>query len=69
MPSYWPSCSLPFGLLLFTHSLLSFYGLVLCGWGLWTDRVLMALSQAWTANFFKIIIIIIIILFRRAVHF
>ena len=45
MSLYWPSCSLPFCLLLFSLSLLSFYGLVLWGWGLWTDKVLIALSQ------------------------
>ena len=44
MPFYWPSCSLHFCLLLFSLSLLSFYGLVLWGWGLRTDRVLIALS-------------------------
>ena len=49
---YWPSCSLPFCLLLFSLSLLSFYGLVLWGWGLWTDRVLIALSQPCNANLF-----------------
>ena len=40
MPFYWPRCSLPFCLLLFSLSLLSFYGLVLWGWGLRIDRVL-----------------------------
>ena len=40
-------------------SLLSFYGLVLWGWGLRTDRVLIALSQPSVANLFLIIIIII----------
>ena len=44
MPFYWPSCSLPFCLLLFSLSLLSFYGLVLWGWCLRTDRVWIALS-------------------------
>ena len=42
---YWPSCSLPFCLLLFSLPLLSFYGLVLWGCVLRTDRVLIALSQ------------------------
>ena len=51
MPFYWPICSLPFCLLLFSLSLLSFYGLVLWGWGLRTDRVLIALSQPYSANF------------------
>ena len=41
MPFHWPSCSLTFCLLLFSLSLLSFYGLVLWGWGLQTDRVLL----------------------------
>ena len=40
---YWPSCTLPFSLLLISRSLLSFYGLVLWGWGLHTDRVLILL--------------------------
>ena len=61
MPVYWPSCSLTFRLLLFSLSLLSFYGmkgvgemgLVLWGWGLRTDRVLIALSQPCIANLFK----------------
>ena len=44
MSLYWPSCSLPFCLLL---SLLSFYVLVLRGWRFLTDRVLIALSQPW----------------------
>ena len=52
MPFYWPSCSLPFCLPLFSLSLLSFYGLVLWGWGLPTDRVLIALSPPCTANRF-----------------
>ena len=51
MSFYWPSCSLPFCLLLFSFSLLSFYGLVLWGWGLLTDRVLIALSQPCIAIF------------------
>ena len=46
MPFYWPSYSLTFCLL----SLLSFYGLVLWGWGFWTDRVLIALSQPCIAD-------------------
>ena len=44
MSFYWPRCLLPFCLLMFSLSLLSFYGLVLWGWGLRTDRVLVALS-------------------------
>ena len=51
-PFYWPSCLLTFCLLLFSLSLLSFYGLVLWGWGLRTDRVLIALSQPCIANLF-----------------
>ena len=43
MPFYWPSCCLTFCLLLFSVSLLSFYGLVLWGWGLRTDRMLHSL--------------------------
>ena len=49
MPFYWPSCLLTF-CLLFSLSLLSFYGLVLWGWGLRTDRVLIALSQPCVAD-------------------
>ena len=49
---YWPSCSLTFCLLLFSLSLLSFYRLVLWGWGSRTDRVLIALSQPCTAYLF-----------------
>ena len=52
MPFYWPHCSLPFCFLLFSLSLLSFYGLVLCDWGLWTDRVLITFSQPCIAKFF-----------------
>ena len=52
MPLYWPSCSLTFCLLLFSLSLLSFDGLVLWGWGLRTDRVLIALSQPCIADLF-----------------
>ena len=44
MPFYWPSCLLPFSLLLVSLSLLSFYGLALYGWGLRTDWVLIAFS-------------------------
>ena len=62
MPFYWPSCSLPFYLLLFSHSLLSFFGLVFWGWGLRTDRVLIPLFQPCITNLFSIIIIIIIII-------
>ena len=50
MPFYWPSRSLPFCVLLFYLSLLSFYGLVLWGWGLRTDSVLITLSQPCIAN-------------------
>ena len=39
-------------LLLFSLSLSSFYGLVLWGWGLRTDRVLTALSQPCIAGLF-----------------
>ena len=46
------SCSLTFCLLMFSLSLLSFYGLVLWGWGLRTDRVLIALCQPCITNLF-----------------
>ena len=39
-------------LLLFSLSLLSFYRLVLCGWGLRTDRALITLSQPCIASLF-----------------
>ena len=52
MPFYWPSCSLTLCLLLFSLSLLSFYGLVLWGWGLRTDRMLIPLSQPCIADLF-----------------
>ena len=52
VPLYWCSCSLPFCLLLFPLSLLSFYGLVLWGWGLRTDRLLIALSKPCITNLF-----------------
>ena len=52
MPFYWPSCSLTICLLLFSLSLLSFCGFVLWGWGLRTDRVLIALSWPCIANIF-----------------
>ena len=52
MPPCWPSWSLPFCLLPFSLSLLSVYRLGLWGWGLRTDRVLIALSQQCIANFF-----------------
>ena len=55
-------CSLIFCLLLFSLSLLSFCGLVLWGWGLRTDRVLIALFQPCIANLFLITIIIIVAL-------
>ena len=45
-------CPLPLRLLLFSLSLLSFYMLVLCDWGLWTDRVQIALSQPCVAVLF-----------------
>ena len=51
MPFYWLSCSLTFCLLMCSLSLVSFYGLVLWGWGLRTDRVLIALSQPCIAFF------------------
>ena len=52
MHFYWPCYSLTFYLLLFSLSFLSFFGLVLWGWGLRTDRVLIALSQPCIANLF-----------------
>ena len=60
---YWPKLLYPYyNLLLFSHSLLSIYRLVLWGWGLRTDKVYITLSQPCTADLFFIIIIIIIII-------
>ena len=58
-PFYFPSCSLPYFLLLFSLSLLSFYayGLVLWGWGLQTDRVLSLYPSLALPTFLIIIII------------
>ena len=53
MTFYWPCCSLPYCLLLFFVSLPSFYWLVLWGWGLRTDKSVIALSQPFIANFKK----------------
>ena len=50
MQFYWPSFSLSFCLVLFSLSLLSFYGLVLWAWGLRTD-IAVTLYQHCTANF------------------
>ena len=44
------NCSLHFCLLRFFLSLLSFYRLVLWGWGLWTDRVSIILSRPCVAD-------------------
>ena len=44
MPFYWPNCLLPVCLLLFSFSLLSFYGLVIWGWGLQTDTLSTSLA-------------------------
>ena len=52
MPFYLPRCSLHFCLLLCSLSFLSFYGLVLWGWCLRTDWVLIALSRSCVANLF-----------------
>ena len=49
---YLLSCSLTFCLLLVSRSLLSLCGLVLWGWGIRTDRVLITHSQPFTANIF-----------------
>ena len=62
IPFYWPSCSLSFCLLLFSLSLLSFYGLVLWRWGLRTDRVFNRSLPALHCQPLLIIIIIIIII-------
>ena len=48
-----PCCSLPFCLLWFSIFLLSFYGLILCGWSLWSDMVLISLTQLCIASLFN----------------
>ena len=53
MPFYWPSCWVTVCLVLFSLSLLSLCGLVLWGWGLRTDKVLIALSQPCDTIFFN----------------
>ena len=45
------SCSFPFCLIQ-CFSFSSFCRLVLCGWGLWTDRVSIALSRPCIADLF-----------------
>ena len=50
---YWSRCSLTFCLLLFSPFLRSFYKLVLYGWGLLTDRVLISLSQPCITKLFE----------------
>ena len=60
------SCSIPTVVFYyFPLSLLSVYRLVLWSWGLRTDSMYITLSQPYTADLFKIIIIIIIIGYRR----
>ena len=50
---YWPKLLYPYySLLLSFLSLLYVYRLVLWGWGLWTDRVCITLSQPCTADIF-----------------
>ena len=49
---YWPKMLAPFCLIIFSLSLLSFYGLVLWGRGHRTDMVLIALSQPCIAPIF-----------------
>ena len=53
MPFCWPSCSLVFCLQLFSLSLLFLYRLVVWGWGHWTDKVSISLSQPCIAIFFN----------------
>ena len=57
MPFHCRSCSLTFSLLLFSLSLLSFYGFVLWGWGVRTDRVSIALPGLHYQPFLIMIII------------
>ena len=65
MPFYWPSRLAARSFFVFSLSLLVFpfssvfafflfYWLVLSGWGLRTDRVLIALSQPCITNFLKL---------------
>ena len=53
MPFCCPSCSFSFCLQLFSLSLLFLYRLVVWGWGLRTDWVLISLSRPCIANLFK----------------
>ena len=63
---YWPKLLYPYySLLLFFISLLSVNRLVLWGWGLWTDRVYITLSQP--CNAAPILITIIMIINYRSV--
>ena len=51
---YWPSCSILFCLLEIPLSLLSVYGLVLWGWGLWTAVIgCKSLALALPSYFYK----------------
>ena len=52
IPFYWPTCSLPFRLLLFSLSFFYSMGWYTWGWGHCTDRVLIALSRPCAANIF-----------------
>ena len=71
MPFYWPSCSLLFCLLLFSLSLLSFYGLILLSWGLRivglgsSEDVNSSLPALHCQSFLILIIIIIIMKFIK----
>ena len=59
------SCSFPFCVIMFSLSLLSLYVLVLWGWDLRTERVLIALSEPCIANLFNnidVILYVIVIL-------
>ena len=52
MPFYWPSCSHPFCLLMFSPFHLSLFGLLLWVWDLLTDMVLIDLTQPCITDLF-----------------
>ena len=58
MVFYWPCCSLPFSLLLFSLSLLSFCRLVLRGWGIWINIGYKSLSHSLVMTIMTLLLII-----------
>ena len=59
------SCSIPTIVFYsFSLPLLSVYRLVLCGWGLRTDRVYITLSQSFTADLLVLLLLLLLLLLR-----